>query len=413
MKRSGRHRRRDSRTRSSPGCRPSNSAVYDTVILDLAAGLSEQASHRFRATGSVLVKPGFLIVYQEDKSGKSLQEHDRILPPLETGDRLELTQLLSEQHFTEPPPRYSEATLVRALEEYGIGRPSTYAAIISTLRNREYVEMKARRFVPTDVGKVVNRFLTENFAQYVDYEFTARMEDALDAISRGESEWVPLLQDFWKPFHEQVRHTEKSVTRAQAAQARPLGVDPASGRSVSVRMGRYGPFVQLGTRDDDDKPLFASLRPGQNMDGIMLQEALDLFRLPRELGKTADGQPVSANIGRFGPYVRYGNKFVALRDDDPFTVELPRALELIAEHAAANSAIKEFPEAGIEVRKGRYGPYVTDGRKNASVPKGRSPEDLSLDDCKALIAAAPQRGTRRKGRTSGRRQRRQPPARDG
>ena len=390
-----------------------SSAVYDTVILDLAAGLSEQASHRFRATGSVLVKPGFLIVYQEDKSGKSLQEHDRILPPLETGDRLELTQLLSEQHFTEPPPRYSEATLVRALEEYGIGRPSTYAAIISTLRNREYVEMKARRFVPTDVGKVVNRFLTENFAQYVDYEFTARMEDALDAISRGESEWVPLLQDFWKPFHEQVRHTEKSVTRAQAAQARPLGVDPASGRSVSVRMGRYGPFVQLGTRDDDDKPLFASLRPGQNMDGIMLQEALDLFRLPRELGKTADGQPVSANIGRFGPYVRYGNKFVALRDDDPFTVELPRALELIAEHAAANSAIKEFPEAGIEVRKGRYGPYVTDGRKNASVPKGRSPEDLSLDDCKALIAAAPQRGTRRKGRTSGRRQRRQPPARDG
>ena len=390
-----------------------SSAVYDTVILDLAAGLSEQASHRFRATGSVLVKPGFLIVYQEDKSGKSLQEHDRILPPLETGDRLELTQLLSEQHFTEPPPRYSEATLVRALEEYGIGRPSTYAAIISTLRNREYVEMKARRFVPTDVGKVVNRFLTENFAQYVDYEFTARMEDALDAISRGESEWVPLLQNFWKPFHEQVRHTEKSVTRAQAAQARPLGVDPASGRSVSVRMGRYGPFVQLGTRDDDDKPLFASLRPGQNMDGIMLQEALDLFRLPRELGKTADGQPVSANIGRFGPYVRYGNKFVALRDDDPFTVELPRALELIAEHAAANSAIKEFPEAGIEVRKGRYGPYVTDGRKNASVPKGRSPEDLSLDDCKALIAAAPQRGTRRKGRTSGRRQRRQPPARDG
>ena len=301
-----------------------SSAVYDTVILDLAAGLSEQASHRFRATGSVLVKPGFLIVYREDKSGKSLQEHDRILPPLETGDRLELTQLLSEQHFTEPPPRYSEATLVRALEEYGIGRPSTYAAIISTLRNREYVEMKARRFVPTDVGKVVNRFLTENFAQYVDYEFTARMEDALDAISRGESEWVPLLQDFWKPFREQVRHTEISVTRAQAAQARPLGVDPASGRSVSVRMGRYGPFVQLGTRDDDDKPLFASLRPGQTMDGIMLQEALDLFRLPRELGKTADGQPVSANIGRFGPYVRYGNKFVALRADDPFTVELPR-----------------------------------------------------------------------------------------
>ena len=390
-----------------------SSAVYDTVSLDLAAGPSEQANHRFRASGSMLVKPGFLVVYREDKLAESLQEHDRVLPPLETGDRLELTQLLSEQHFTEPPPRYSEATLVRALEEYGIGRPSTYAAIISTLRNREYVEMRARRFVPTDVGKVVNRFLTENFAQYVDYDFTARMEDALDAISRGESDWVPLLQDFWKPFHEQVRHTETSVTRAQAAQARPLGVDPASGRCVSVRMGRYGPFVQVGTRDDEEKPLFASIQPGQSMDEITLKEAMDLFRLPRELGNTPDGHPVTANIGRFGPYVRYTNKFVALREDDPYTIELPRALELIAEHAAANRAIKEFPEAGIEVRKGRYGPYVTDGQKNARVPKDRSPEDLSLDDCKALIAAAPQRGTRRKGRTAGRRQRRQTPAQDG
>ena len=388
-----------------------SSAVYDTVRLDLAAGRSAEADHRFRATGSVLLKPGFMIVYREgadDGSGAqrrraeaTFEKNDRVLPPLQVGERLELNDLLSEQHFTEPPPRYSEATLVRALEEYGIGRPSTYAAIISTLRNREYVEMQARRFVPTDVGKVVNRFLTDNFAQYVDYEFTARMEDALDAISRGESDWIPLLQDFWKPFQHQVQHTETTVTRAQAAQARPLGTHPENGRAVAVRMGRYGPFVQVGTREDEEKPRFASLRPGQKMDRITLEEALELFKLPRELGETDDGQPVSANIGRYGPYVRYGNKFVNLRDDDPYTIELPRALELIAEHAAANRAIKEFPDAGIEIRKGRYGPYVTDGKKNASVPKDRQPENLTLEDCRELIAAAPQRRGRGGRRRSG------------
>ena len=388
-----------------------SSAVFDTVRLDLAAGMSGDGNHRFRATGSVLVKPGFMLVYREggnDNAGAkpggaaaTFDKDDRILPPLEAGERLDLRKLLSEQHFTEPPPRYSEATLVRALEEYGIGRPSTYANIISTLRNREYVEMQSRRFVPTDVGKIVNRFLTDNFAQYVDYEFTARMEDALDAISRGESEWVPLLEDFWKPFQKQVHHTETTVTRAQAAQARPLGTHPENGRAVAVRMGRYGPFVQVGTREDEEKPLFASLRPGQKMDRISLEEALELFKLPRELGKTEDGLPVSANIGRYGPYVRYGNKFVNLRDEDPYTIELPRALELIAEHAAANRALREFPEAGIEVRKGRYGPYVTDGKKNASVPKGRKPEELTLEECRELIAAAPQRRGRGRRRTGG------------
>ena len=395
-----------------------NSAIFDTVRLDLAAGVSAEADHQFRATGSVLLKPGFMLVYREGVADASeprrrhakttFDKNDRVLPPLEVGERLELKELLSEQHFTEPPPRYSEATLVRALEDYGIGRPSTYAAIVSTLRNREYVEMQARRFVPTDVGKVVNRFLTNHFAQYVDYEFTARMEDALDAISRGESEWIPLLRDFWKPFQRQVQHTETTVTREQAVQARPLGTHPESGRPVSVRMGRYGPFVQVGTREDEEKPLFASLRPGQNMDRIALEEALELFKLPRELGETESGLPVSANIGRYGPYVRYGNKFVNLRDDDPFTIELPRALELIAEHAAANRAIREFPEAGIEVRKGRYGPYVTDGKKNASVPKGRQPEDLTLGECKDLIAAAPQRrgrGGRSRARGGARRRR--------
>ena len=394
-----------------------SSAVFDTVRLELAVGESAPGDHGFRATGSVLVKPGYMMVYQEGGDDRSQHEQDRVLPPLDPGDRLVLKKLHSEQHFTEPPPRYSEATLVRALEECGIGRPSTYASIISTLRNREYVEMEARRFVPTDVGKVVNRFLTEHFSQYVDYAFTARMEDALDAVSRGESAWVPLLKDFWKPFQERVQQTEATVTREQVVQARPLGVDPDSRRPVSVRIGRYGPFVQIGTRDDEEKPRFASLRPGQKVDRITLEEALELFKLPRDLGTTADGVPVSANIGRFGPYVRYGNKFVSLRGEDPYTVGLPRALELIEEHAVANRALKEFPEAGIRVLNGRYGPYVTDGKKNAAIPKDRQPDQLTLEECVAIIAAAPKRRPRRGGRTTGAKKARprkaRTPAKDG
>jgi DNA topoisomerase-1 len=309
-----------------------------------------------------------------------------------------LGSIHTDQHFTEPPPRFSEASLVKALEEYGIGRPSTYASIISTLRNREYVELENRRFIATDVGRVVNRFLTEFFAQYVDYEFTARMEDSLDSISRGESDWIPLLEQFWQPFRDLVEHTENSVTREQASQARVLGEDPKSGRPVAVRMGRYGAFVQIGTKDDEEKPLFAGLRPGQKMDDITFEEAMDLFKLPRQLGETAQGEPVSASIGRFGPYVRYDDKFVSIRGDDPYTITLERAIELIEEKkiADANRIIQDFEEAGIQVLNGRYGPYVTNKQKNAKIPKDQDPAKLTLAECEALIAAAPERGRRGK-----------------
>jgi DNA topoisomerase-1 len=376
-------------------------ALYDTVAVDLAAGRDARADTVFRATGSVLVNPGFIAVYQEGLDDTAQpDEQDSILPAVAEGDVLALKDVRSAQHFTEPPPRYSEATLVKALEEFGIGRPSTYASIIQTLRNREYVEMDNRRFIPTDVGRVVNRFLTEYFSQYVDYEFTARMEDSLDAISRGEREWVPLLEEFWRPFNELVIHTDTSVTREQASQARVLGIDPASGRPVSVRMGRYGAFVQIGTKDDEDKPKFAGLRPGQKMDTIAFEEALDLFKLPRELGLTADGAAVSANIGRFGPYVRYGEKFVSIRGDDAYTNTLERALELIEEKkiADANRLIRDFPDAGIQVLNGRYGPYVTDKKKNAKIPKNKAPADLTLEECQALLAAAPERRARGGGR---------------
>ncbi len=372
-------------------------AVFDTVAVDLAAGPAEDG-HLFRANGSILVEPGFMAVYKEGQDDNKDDEGDRLLPEIAEGDVISLDELRPEQHFTEPPPRFTEASLVKTLEEYGIGRPSTYASIIATLKNREYVEMDAKRFIPTDIGRIVNGFLTDHFTQYVDYDFTARLEDDLDAVSLGEKEWVPLLDNFWRPFKDLCDDKEESVTREQVAQARDLGIDPKSGKPVTVRMGRYGPFVQIGTKDDEEKPKFAGLRPGQKMADVTLEDAMELFKLPRKLGETPEGEPVSASIGRFGPYVRYGDKYVSMKEDDPYTIELPRALELIAEKkkADAERLILDFEDEGIQVLNGRYGPYITDKTKNARVPKDREPKSLTLEECKELLAAAPARGRRGK-----------------
>jgi len=383
-------------------------AVFDTVALEFAAGPDHADGHRFRANGSVLVEPGFIAVYQEgrDDNNVNVDEVDRLLPEVSEGDVVALDKLRPEQHFTEPPPRFTEASLVKTLEEYGIGRPSTYASIIATLKNREYVETDGKRFIPTDIGRIVNGFLTEHFTQYVDYDFTARLEDDLDAISLGEKDLVPLLESFWKPFSDLVNDKEQSVTREQVAQARDLGTDPKTGKPMTVRMGRYGPFVQIGTKDDEEKPKFAGLRPGQKMNEITSEEALELFKLPRKLGQTPDGLPVSASVGRFGPYIRYGDKFVSIRgDEDPYTIQLPRALELIEEKkiADANRIIRDFEDQGIQILHGRYGPYITDKSKNARVPKDREPGTLTLEECKELLAAAPARGRRgkKKGAAAG------------
>jgi DNA topoisomerase-1 len=372
-------------------------AVFDTVAIDLTAGREEEG-HRFRANGSILVVPGFMAVYQEGKDDSKDDDGDRLLPDIAEGDVIKLDELRAEQHFTDPPPRFTEASLVKTLEEYGIGRPSTYASIIMTLKNREYVEMDAKRFFPTDIARIVNGFLTEHFPQYVDYDFTARLEDDLDLVSLGEKDWVPVLEEFWKPFHELCEEKEVSVSREQVAMARELGTDPKSGKPVTVRMGRYGPFVQIGTKDDEDKPKFAGLRPGQKMNDITLEEAFELFKLPRKLGETDDGLPVTASVGRFGPYVRYGDKYVSMKEDDPYTVELPRALELIAAKIKedAERLILNFEEEGIQVLKGRYGPYITNKAKNARVPKDREPGSLTLEECIELLAAAPERGRRGK-----------------
>ncbi len=374
-------------------------ATLDTVSVDLAAG----EHHGFRASGSTIRDPGFMRVYIEDKDEpKKDDSKENILPPLKQGDIVDLKEILLEQHFTEPPPRYSEASLVKALEEYGIGRPSTYASIITTLLDREYVELENKRFHPTDVGRVVSRFLTQHFPQYVDYDFTAQLEDSLDEISRGETDWLPLMEEFWRAFKHQVDDKMENVSRDEAVQSRQLGVDEKTGKPISVRMGRYGPFVQIGTRDDDEKPRFAGLRPGQKMDTITLEEALDLFKLPRELGVSPEGEQISVNIGRFGPYVKYDSKFVSLKTgegDDPYTITLERALELVAEKKEfdANREIKVFEGTDIKILRGRYGPYITNGEKNARIPKDvEDPASLDLATCEELIAKAPPPKSRRK-----------------
>jgi DNA topoisomerase I len=369
-------------------------ALLDTVAVDLACG----ENNNFRATGSSVRDPGFMLVYREGTDDVKVESDERLLPDFNEGEMVDLLEIRAEQHLTEPPPRYTEATLVKTLEEYGIGRPSTYASIISTLQNRGYAELIDRRFSPTDIGRVVNKFLTQHFTQYVDYDFTARLEDELDEISRGEKEWVPVMQAFWDPFKSLVSDKETNVSREQAVQAREIGKDPDSGRPVTVRIGRFGPFVQIGTKDDEEKPRFAGLRPGQKMDEIILDEALALFKLPRYLGETQEGQSVQANIGRFGPYVKYGNKFVSLKDDDPYTINLERARALIEQKQQldANRIIREFNGSDIRVLNGRYGPYITNGDKNAKIPKDKEPGELSLDECQKLIARAPSKRPRRR-----------------
>jgi DNA topoisomerase-1 len=363
-------------------------AKMDTVAVEFDCG----SGATFRANGSVVTFPGFLAAYEVSKPAAEEKTESR-LPEMQEGDVLKLDEIRSEQHFTEPPPRYSEASLVKAMEEYGIGRPSTYASIMSTLVRRYYVELDKRRFRPTDTGRVVERFLEKHFAEYVDYEFTARMEDSLDEISRGEKDWIPLLDSFWQPFKQRVEEKQESVSRDEAKAARVLGTDPKSGKPLSVRFGRYGPHAQIGTRDDEDKPTFAGLRPGQSLETITLEEALELFKLPRTLGETAEGEEVVAAIGRFGPYIRYGDKFVSLKDIDPHEVTLEHALKLVAEKKEfeANRIIKTFESTDIQVLRGRYGPYITDGNKNARMPKDREPESMTQAECEELIAAAPDR----------------------
>ena len=360
-------------------------ATLNTVSVDLAAG----SDNTFRASGTTVVFPGFLAVYEEGKDSKSAEDEDegRKLPPMKTGDRVPLDRIHADQHFTQPPPRFTEAALVKALEEYGIGRPSTYASIIQTLLFRKYTEMEGRAFRPTDVGRAVSKFLAGHFTRYVDYDFTANLEDELDAVSRGEEQWVPLMEKFWGPFKELVEDKKESLDRTDAGSSRSLGTDPKSGKEVSARIGRFGPMVQIGTVDDEEKPKFASLQPGQSIYSISLDEALKLFDMPRQLGES-NGQAVSVGIGRFGPFAKRGSTYASLKkEDDPFKIDLDRAVFLIEEkeEIARNRIIKEFEGSEIQVLNGRFGPYISDGKLNGKIPKDREPASLTLAEVQQLM----------------------------
>lgn len=362
-------------------------ATLNTVSVELAAG----SEHSFRASGTSVVVPGFLAVYEEGKDTKTSEDEDegRKLPLMKPGDRVPLDRIHAEQHFTQPPPRFTEAALVKALEEYGIGRPSTYASIIQTLLFRKYTEMEGRSFRPTDVGRAVSNFLSGHFTQYVDYDFTAKLEDELDAVSRGEEDWIPLMERFWGPFKQLVEEKKESVDRSEATGARELGTDPKTGKPVSVRLGRYGPYAAIGStaEDAEDKPTFASLRPGQSMHTISLEDALELFKLPRKLGQDND-EEVSVGIGRFGAFAKRGSVYASLKkEDDPYTIDLARAVFLIEEkeEIARNRVIKEFDGSEIQVLNGRYGPYISDGKLNGRIPKDREPASLTLEEVVKLM----------------------------
>lgn len=349
------------------------------------------ATYGLRATGQVIVFDGFLKIY-------ATATKETILPAIAKDAELALNKLETEQHFTEPPARYSDATLVKALEKYGIGRPSTYAPTIATIVAREYVERnEQKRFVPTDVGELVNGVLVEHFPEIVDYQFTAELEDDLDDIARGEKKWQTVIGEFYRPFAKHLEEKTQEVSREDVTNMRELGTDPATGKPVIARIGRFGPCVQLGSKDDDEKPRFASLAKGQSVNTITLPEALKLLSLPRTVGQTGEGADIIADIGRYGPYLRVDKTFYSLKTDDPYTIGAERAREIIAEQeqAKANRIIKEF-DGGIQIVNGRYGPYITDGEKNAKCPKDKDPAKLTLDDAtEALKNGKPRRKKRK------------------
>ncbi len=359
-------------------------ATLNTVSVELAAG----SDHSFRASGTTVIVSGFLAVYEESKDSKSAEDDDegRKLPAMKPGDRIPLDRIHTDQHFTQPPPRFTEAALVKALEEHGIGRPSTYASIIQTLLRR-YTEMDGRAFKPTDVGRAVSKFLSSHFTRYVDYDFTAKLEDELDAVAEGAEGWVPLMEKFWGPFKQLVDEKKQNLDKIDAGSVRVLGTDPASGRQVSARIGKYGPLVQIGTVEDEDKPRFASLKPGQSIYALNLEQALELFLMPRALGESND-EAVSVGIGRFGPFVKRGSVYASLKkEDDPYAIDLAHAVFLIEEkeEIARNRIIKQWPDSDIQVLNGRFGPYLSDGALNGKIPKDREPASLSLEEAQQLM----------------------------
>ena len=380
----------------------------------------------FTAVGEVIKFDGFLRVYRESYDDESEQEDEsRLLPPLKKGQKLEYGPIVATERFTQRPPRYTEASLVRKLEELGIGRPSTYAPTISTIQQREYVEKgnkdgeertfnvltlkdsqikdedhseitgaEKSKLFPTDTGTVVNDFLTEYFPDILDYNFTASVEKEFDEIAEGEVQWTSIMKTFYDQFHPSVEKTLSIKTEHKVGE-RILGEEPGTGKTVSVKIGRFGPVVQIGTVDDEEKPRFAQMKKGQSMETITLEEALELFKLPRTIGEY-EGKTVSVGIGRFGPYIQHNKVYVSLpKTLDPMKVTLEEAEQLILEKRAkeAERHIKKFDEEpDMEILNGRYGPYIAYKGNNYKIPKDIVPQDLSLKSCLELVRIQDEKG---------------------
>ena len=397
-----------------------------------------ETDEMFQATGEVVRFDGFLRVYRESQGDDENANADesKLLPPMNEGEALQRREVVAQQRFSQQPARYTEASLVHKMEELGIGRPSTYAPTISTIQNREYVvkgdaEGTPRSYdqltlqsdtisettqsenvgsnrgklVPTDIGLVVNDFLMEYFPEIMDYNFTANVEKQFDEVAEGKENWTEMISNFYQDFEPQVERTLNEKTEHRVGE-RELGVDPKSGKPVSVKIGRFGPVVQMGTPSDDEKPQFANLTKGQSIETITLEEALELFKLPRTLGEL-EGQVVKANVGRFGPYVQLGKLFVSIpKGEDPMDITLERAAELIQEKRLKEeqSHLKQFGEdPDLEVRAGRWGPYIAYKGKNYKLPKSDAERatELTYDECKKIIEAeAKKPATRGRGRAT-------------
>jgi len=377
--------------------------------------------YQFVASGEVIIFDGFLKVYMESTDDEDV-EVEGLLPALKKGEPLTIDEIAAQQRFSQKPPRYSEATLVRKLEELGIGRPSTYAPTITTIQNRTYVEKGDRpaekrdfnllklkegkitdkiksentgaeksKLFPTDIGIVVNDFLTEYFPDILNYNFTAQVEKEFDSIADGKTQWEHAIDKFYKKFHPVVEDTLKNSERQVGE--RVLGVDPKSGRKLSVKIGRFGPVAQIGTAEEEEKPVFASLRKEQSLESITLEEALELFKLPRQVGEFEDKEMVVA-VGRFGPYIRHDGSFYSLpKTEDPMTVTAEKAIEIIGEkrEAEKNKLICALGEKGeYQVLNGRFGPYCTFEKNNFKIPKSIDPKTLTAEKCQELVA---QQGT--------------------
>lgn len=376
-------------------------AVVANTTYKISAGKNKE--YEFQAKGTRIVFAGFMKAYTEgsDDPEAALDNQDVILPTIKKGTTLNLENLTSEQNFTKPPARYTEASLVKKMEAEGIGRPSTYAPTIATIQAREYIiKTEDKKLKPTLIGTVVNDFLIEHFEHIVDLGFTAHVEEEFDQIAEGKIAWEDVMKEFYEPFVKNIEDKEENAPRAKFSDIRELGNDEKTGKPVTARVGQYGPYVQLGTKEDEEKPKIASIPANISVNSITLEEAQVLLTLPKVLGQDEAGNDIKVNIGRFGPYLQIKSEYFSLKEDDPYTVELPRALEVIAElkEAKAKALIKDFPEEETQILVGRYGPYIKSKKKNYKLPKELDEQDikaLSFEEVKEIIKNQPTKGGRR------------------